>query len=107
MLLGRVRAYSGILWFQCLGIMAGFVLLSVYPPARGAITLYPLTHDARIGMLALAVRQNARLIGPGPLPGSFVVFGDRAALAGPMARHRILTLAGARAACSSAARRAS
>jgi len=75
------------------------LLAALYPPAHGKMILIPVWPGAERGMLALAVDRHALLVGRGPLPNSFVVFGARAAILGEMLRRGVLVLAAPPAAC--------
>jgi len=85
--------------FQVAAVVAAMLFGALYPPARGKMILVPVWPGAAHGMLALAIDRQALLVGYGPLPGSFVVSGDRAAMFGTMLRHGVLVLAAPPAAC--------
>jgi hypothetical protein len=68
-----------VLLGQTAGVAVAPLALTLLPPARGAILLVPVGATNAIGF---ARSHAATLIRPGPLAGSIVVFGDRAALAG-------------------------
>ena len=61
--------------------------------------LIPSSGHAGHGLAALALSHRSLLIGQGPLPGSLVVFGDRAALLPSMLGRGILVVAAPRAGC--------
>ena len=83
-----------------LGLIASAIAaLCLAPPATGRILLVPLSTGAARAMLPQAIARGARLVGDGPLPGSFVVSGDRAALAGPLATAGVALLAAPAAGC--------
>lgn len=87
-----------------IGMMLVMLLgLALYPPARGRMILLPVTADGAATMLAQATGTGALLVGRGPLPHSFVVEGDRAALAGLLLRHGVLLLAAPPAGCGASA----
>ena len=85
--------------------VVGFALLFLFPPPSGRLLLIPASHQAARQVAALAVSHNALLVEEGPLPGSFVVFADRASLVSVMLRHGILITAAPRAGCGAAIRR--
>jgi hypothetical protein len=85
--------------FQVAVIMAAMLFGALYPPSRGKMILVPVWPGAGHGMLALAIDRHALLVGSGPLPGSFVISGDRAVMTGAMLRHGVLVLAAPPAAC--------
>jgi hypothetical protein len=80
-------------------VVAAMLFGALYPPARGKMILVPVWPRAGHGMLARAIDSQALLVGYGPLPGSFVISGDRAAMFGTMLRHGVLVLAAPPAAC--------
>lgn len=86
-----------------LTVLAGSALALAAPPANGKMLLLPLGSGAARTMIATAVDRQARLVGPGPLAGSFVVSGRRDALAGPMLRNGVLVFAAPPAGCGEAA----
>jgi hypothetical protein len=87
-----------------IGVAAtGFFLLMLMPPTEGQIMLVPLTPAAARTLPALALRHGTRLIATGPLPGSLVVYGRRADLAGLLVRNATLTIATPPGGCSAAA----
>ena len=55
----------------------GALVLAGWPPRSGALMLVPLAQGAAGEMVPMAIAAHALLIGPGPLPGSYVVRGDR------------------------------
>jgi hypothetical protein len=71
---------SHLLWLQ--GVVLGTAAVAVAaPPAAGPLLLVPVTDAAAATMVADAVAGGARLVGPGPLPGSLVVAGTRSEIA--------------------------
>lgn len=82
-----------------LATLLGGLLLFAVPPAKGAMLLVPTDAAARRAMLPAAVDAGARLVGPGPFAGSYVVFGGRSALVGPLVRLGVLPLAAPPAGC--------
>lgn len=85
--------------FQIAVIVAAMLFGVLYPPVRGKMILVPVWPGAERGMLALAIDRHALLVGSGPLPRSFVISGDRAAMVGAMLRNGVLVLAAPPAAC--------
>lgn len=75
--------------------------LGVLPPAHGTILLVPVARDAPT--VALALAAGATVVASGPR-GSVIVRGQRAALAWPLLRAGIVTLAAPSGACGSGVR---
>jgi hypothetical protein len=86
--------------------VAGIAIMCLYPPAEGRILLVPVTDRDVNATARLALSSGAALLGEGPLPGSLVVVGSRARLAGHTRPWRVLMLAAPPAGCSGAAIRA-
>ena len=84
---------------QFAGVIGGLGLMVLAPPADGLQLLVPLNGAGRARMLPLAIERSAQLVGEGPLPGSFVVRGARAALFRPLLAAGVLTLAAPAGAC--------
>lgn len=83
-----------------LALLAASALVVGWWPARGgALLLVPLAPASAPQAIRIALDAQASLIGPGPLPGSYVVRGDRDRLARAMLRAGILVLAGTAAGC--------
>ncbi|QJU60391.1 hypothetical protein HL653_01625 [Sphingomonas sp. AP4-R1] len=82
-----------------MAIVGAVGLMVAAPPANGRIMLVPLSADAAHGLVAMAIDRGATLVGPGPLPGSFVVDGRRADLVRGLVRHGIALLAAPAAGC--------
>jgi hypothetical protein len=80
------------------GILAGLTALAFAPPAQGRMLLVPVTAQGAAELVPLAVGSGSLLIGPGPLPRSYVVMGD-ARLAKATSGHAIITLAAPPAGC--------
>ena len=99
--MGRALRYikRNMLVWQLAAVLCGFLALAFYPPAHGTMVLVPAAPGAERGMIADAMTRGAVLVGPGPFPNSFVVKGDRSALAGPMLRRGVLVLAAPMAGC--------
>jgi hypothetical protein len=75
---------------------AHFGLLALAPaamllPSGGPILIVPIAPAGEVPM-AWASRAGARLIGPGPLPGSFLVESNAAQLWSPALSHGALLL---------------
>jgi hypothetical protein len=79
------------------------LVLAGYPPAHGKMILVPLRAGAEHALIATAINGGATLVGTGPLPHSFVVDGDRAAIASAMFARGILVLAAPPAGCGATA----
>ena len=80
---------------------AALIALTLWPPASGAMLLVPLDGE-NVGVVAtLAVASGAKLLGKGPLPGSLVVVGDRAAIIAVPKAAPLLIVAAPPAACGS------
>jgi hypothetical protein len=79
--------------------MLALLAVAFTPPAQGRMLLVPL--DGQPVSQATIIGLRATPLVPGPLPGSFVVEGDRQMLSGLWAR-RVLVLAAPAALCSSA-----
>jgi hypothetical protein len=90
--------------YQLTIVVSAMLLAALYPPTRGKMILVPLWPGAERGMLALAIDRQALLVGSGPLPNSFVISGDRAAIIGTMWERGILVLAAPPAACGEGGR---
>jgi hypothetical protein len=72
---------NGIVALQCAIVGIVLAAAALYPPATGRLLLVPLMPGSDHHMLASAVNAGASLVGPGPLPHSFVVSGKRDAIA--------------------------
>lgn len=83
-------------------LAASGLVLGWWPARGGALLLVPLAPASVPRVIRIALDAHARLIGPGPLPGSYVVRGDRDGLARAMLPAGILVLAGTGAGCGSA-----
>ena len=79
--------------------VAGLLLIAFAPSAQGRMMLIPLGADSAHGLAAAALSRGALLVARGPLPGSLIVDGKRAALAGPLLRRGILLAAAPAAGC--------
>jgi hypothetical protein len=91
------------LWWQ---VLVAFVLLAaatLMPPVRGALLLVPINGDAGVAV-RVGVAAGASLVRVGPWPGSVIMWGDRAALAGPLRAAGVLLLAAPPGGCASGER---
>jgi hypothetical protein len=88
-----LRPRAATLLIQLLAIVGSVGVMAAAPPMNGRMMLVPLSASAARGMVAIAIDRGATLVGPGPLPGSFVVDGQRAALLGAAVRHGVALLA--------------
>jgi hypothetical protein len=79
-----------------LGVTA-LLLVAFTPPAQGRMLLIPLNGDPI--STAMIESHHATLLKPGPLRGSWVVEGRRAALAGLFSSQAIIVLAAPDAIC--------
>ncbi|WP_294295012.1 hypothetical protein [uncultured Sphingomonas sp.] len=73
-------------------------VIALSPPQRGAMLLVPLTGQIAT-VVNVAMAGKAALLGQGPLPGSMIVIGDRAALRTAASGRGILLLSAPRALC--------
>ncbi len=73
-------------------------VIALSPPPRGAMLMVPLTGQVA-AVVNVAVDGKAALLAQGPLPGSMIVLGDRAALRAPALAQGILVLSAPRALC--------
>jgi hypothetical protein len=89
---------SRLLWVQG-GVLGAAAVAVAAPPAAGPLLLVPVTDAAAATMVADAVAGGARLVGPGPLPGSLVVSGTRSKVAHALGRG-VLVLAAPPVGCS-------
>jgi hypothetical protein len=99
MLRGAFLSTSTLLVLQLLAASAILAAIAFFPPPRGTMILVPLWPGAEQGMTARAVDAGAVLVDRGPLPGSLVISGDRAAIAPGMLAHGVLILTGPKAGC--------
>lgn len=92
------RRGSGLLAAQFALVAALLIAIMLAPPARGALWLIPLTPMAAHRIVAM-IGPETPLIGTGPLPGSLIVQGDRAALSNHLAWRGVLLIAAPPAGC--------
>lgn len=65
----------------CLMMLALLLALGLAPPESGRMLVIPLAGAPEGALLAATLAQGGRLVSAGPLNGSLVIDGDRAALA--------------------------
>lgn len=75
-------------------LLFALALLLVAPPARGAMLVLPLAGATPAGLLG-----DAQLVGGGPLPGTLIVYGERARLLPHLIRHGAIAVATSVPAC--------
>ena len=86
-----------------LAVIAGATLTLIAPPDKGAMLLVPIHAEASQRVVAIAVDRGALLVGRGPIPGSVVVAGRRAAMLGSLLRAGVLVFAAPPAGCGATA----
>jgi hypothetical protein len=99
MVQGLSRSRASVLLIQLLAIAGAVGAMAAAPPAHGRMMLVPLSAQAARGMVAMAVDGGAALIGPGPLPGSLVIEGQRAALFQALIKHGVALVAAPATGC--------
>ncbi len=77
------------------------LLMTLAPPANGAILIISLNRETSGDIARWAIEQDARLLELGPFPNSLVVVGSRTALLAAAVRHGGLMMTGAFAGCRS------
>lgn len=100
----NVAPPRALLFVQLLLVVSVLLSLLCMPPVRGGIMLVPFGANARAAMLPLAIAHGALLVDRGPLPGSYIVRGDRALLVPTMFSHGILALNAPAAGCGARAK---
>lgn len=83
--------------------LTAYLAIAAWPPATGRLWLIPLAGDDANGVARTALAGGALLLGPGPVRGSLVVEGDRAALVAQARGWRLAVLAAPPAGCGGAA----
>lgn len=73
--------------------------LALTPPVQGRMMIVSLNGQSSGEIAAWAVRDEVRIVGTGPLPGSLIVQADAGALAGKALRHGNIVLAAPVAGC--------
>jgi len=100
----RIAAFGfPTLALQLVAIVATGTALALSPPAQGRMLLVPLWPGAEKGMIARVTQSDARLLGRGPLPRSFVVSGSHASVSAGMLGHGVLVIAAPLAGCGAKA----
>ncbi|NIJ20742.1 hypothetical protein FHS95_002434 [Sphingomonas naasensis] len=84
---------------QLLAAAVALGAIDFAPPAEGQMLLMPLAGQGADSLAVWATVAGARIVGPGPLPGSLVVQGSAGTLAGAALRHATLIVAAPPAAC--------
>lgn len=84
---------------QLLLATGGLCTLALFPPADGRMLIVPFSAGAGNRALNRALAAGARLVAPGPLPGSFVIEANRARISEALGATRILVLAAPAAGC--------
>lgn len=84
---------QGVLAIGAIGVV------SLMPPRAGAILILSMDGQSRGEIARWAIAHHARLVGPGPLPHSLVVQGERADLFEASLNQGALLLAGTAAGC--------
>lgn len=69
------------------------LIAAVTPPREGAMLIVPLIPARQAEVIDWIARADAGLIGTGPVPGSLIVIGNRAAIVRETWRHGAITLA--------------
>lgn len=85
---------------QCAGLSCLFGLLTVLPPAQGAMLLQPLGPGPIHGIAAIAIASGAVPLGRAA-NGALVVRGDRDRLATALLPHAVIPLAAPERICGS------
>jgi hypothetical protein len=98
------RMTRHILLLQLGAVLTALTLVAFAPPVEGRMILVPVIPGAAQGMIARATRHDALLVDYGPLPGSFVIEGNRAALWSAMLSHGVVILAAPPAGCGANAK---
>ncbi|WP_420143403.1 hypothetical protein [Sphingobium sp.] len=88
---------------QCLLPLLGLVALYAVPPASGRMLLVPVTQEARLALVPVAIAHGARLVARGPLAGSMVIEGERGKLAPALLRRGVIALSAQIGGCGEAA----
>lgn len=91
------RRGGALVTAQVSGVFVMLVMLAFAPPTKGAYLL--LAFDAHAQVARIAIDHDALLLGPGPVPGSLIVFGERSRLFMPAWRAGIVMLAAPSAVC--------
>jgi hypothetical protein len=91
----------GIWWVvaHALTCMAALAILQILPPVRGRMMMVPLIAVDNGALIRFVIDHDARLVARGSLPGSMIVYGDRAALGAALFTHGWVPLAAWRDGC--------
>lgn len=101
----RLLSVQSLLSGQLLAVGVAFVSFALWPPADGSLLLVPLDGSTQGEVTNIAMAGGAALLRRGGIPGSLVVSGNRSDIAGHLAGHRILILAGNGITCGPARRK--
>lgn len=98
-----VRAVSTLLVpVQAALALAGLMTVAMWPPRAGDLLLVPLFDRDANAAVRIALAGGAALVGPGPLPGSIVVSGNRSRIARQMSGWGTVLMAAPPAGCGTA-----
>ncbi|MDP1026896.1 hypothetical protein Q5H91_06705 [Sphingomonas sp. KR1UV-12] len=89
----RNRRGSIMIVVQVSLAILGLLMLALWPPASGRILLVPVDGSDANSVLIGASAGDARILGPGALPRSLVVIGNRAQIAAHFHPWSVLMLA--------------
>jgi hypothetical protein len=95
----RSRPATLLIPAQVTAAIFGLVLMAMWPPASGAMLLVPVGRGDVNAGARIALASGATLLGVGPFPGSLVVVGDRARIAGQRGASGFVLLAAPPAGC--------
>lgn len=93
----RILSVNAALPAQFLLVVMGIAMIAVMPPARGEMVALSMTGSSRAA--ASLVNAGARIVRPGPVPGSLVINADRTKISGAALRHGVLLLSTALPGC--------
>lgn len=97
-MLRAFRPYRLIAAQAAIGAVA-LAALALTPPAQGRMMIVSLNGQSPGEIAAWAVRDEVRIVGGGPLPGSLIVQANAGALAGTALRHGVVVMAAPAAGC--------
>ncbi|MBB4153976.1 hypothetical protein GGQ80_001882 [Sphingomonas jinjuensis] len=80
--------------------IAGLFVVAAWPPATGRMMLVSLNGAGVNALVVEASAAGAQVVGPGPVPGSLVVSGDRSRILAHIGHWHTLVLAPAAAGCA-------
>jgi hypothetical protein len=80
-------------------LLCGLLALAFWPPQEGRLIVVPLTRAAASELLPRALTGQSRLIGSGPLGGSYVLWGRRGAVQDALRGQASLVFAAPRSGC--------